>query len=183
MTRILTLLILILSTIFSQAQGKKELFDFQFEGFTLNGVLNFPINNPPKGMVLIVHGSGQTNAVAQEWHQDIRETLVKAGYATFMWDKMGCGKSGGTFNYNQPVHNSAMEVIGAINTLKEKQIAGSDVIGLWGISRAGWINPIVINEYKDIKFWISVSRVDNKLPWKRSEGFLDVMIDWLKERE
>lgn len=29
-------------------------------------------------------------------------------------------------------------------------------------TQAGWINPLVINEYKDIAFWISVSGVDDK---------------------
>ena len=79
-----------------------------------------------------------------------------------MWDKMGCGKSEGVFNYNQSVQNSALEVIAAINALKKKQVTGSEEIGLWGISRAGWINPIVINQYRNIKFWISVSGVDDK---------------------
>lgn len=156
------LLLLFLITFSLKAQIKKEIFEFEFEGVILNGVLNMPESDVPKGIVLIVHGSGQTNAVEQEWYNDVREVLVKSGYATYMWDKMGCGKSEGTFNYNQPVQNSALEVIAAINTLKQKKIPGSENIGLWGISRAGWINPIVINQYKDIKFWISVSGVDDK---------------------
>ena len=32
---------------------------------------------------------------------------------------------------------------------------------MWGISRAGWINPIVIDQFKNIDFWISVSGVDD----------------------
>lgn len=158
----LIITILVLIVINSQAQIKKEIFDFKFEGVLLNGVLNMPENDNPKGIVLIIHGSGKTNAVAQEWHYDVRETLVKSGYGTYMWDKMGSGKSGGTFDYNQSVQNSALEVIAAINTLKRKKVKGSDKIGLWGVSRAGWINPLVINQYKDIKFWISVSGVDDK---------------------
>ncbi len=140
--------------------------EFEFEGVLLNGVFNTPQNSIPKGIVLIVHGSGQTNGVEEEWYNDVRESILEAGYATYMWDKMGCGKSGGTFNYNQSVENSALEVIAAINSLKEKNIPGSGEIGLWGISRAGWINPIVINKYKDIKFWISVSGVDEKENFK-----------------
>lgn len=159
---VLTIIFLALTAISSEAQIKKQIFDFEFEGVLLNGVLNMPENAKPKGIVLIIHGSGRTNAVAQEWHKDVRETLVKSGYATYMWDKMGCGKSGGTFDYNQSVQSSASEAITAINTLKKKQIKGSDKIGLWGISRAGWINPLVINQYKNIKFWISVSGVDDK---------------------
>lgn len=128
--------------------------------------MNIPENNGPKGVVLIVHGSGRTNAIAKDAYYDVRQVILKSGYATYMWDKMGCGKSGGTFDYNQSVENSALEVIAAINALKHKKILESDKIGLWGISRAGWIIPIVINQYKEIKFWISVSGVDDKENFK-----------------
>ncbi len=162
MKRIALISILFLIAANLNAQSKRQILDFEFEGVLLNGVLNLPEDQKPKGIVLIVHGSGKTNAVAQEWYLDIRETVIKTGYATYIWDKMGCGKSGGTFNYNQTVYNSASEVIAAISTLKEKQIPGSDTIGLLGFSRAGWINPIVISQTKDIAFWISVSGVDDK---------------------
>lgn len=166
MKRIVVIISLFLIGPNLKAQSERDTLDFEFERVILNGLLNLPIDKKPKGIVLIVHGSGKTNAVAQEWYSDIRETIVKTGYATYMWDKMGCGKSGGTFNINQSVHNSAYEAIAAINTLKEKQIPGSDNIGLYGASRASWINPIVINQYKDIRFWISVSGVDDKENFK-----------------
>lgn len=83
-----------------------------------------------------------------------------------MWDKMGCGNSGGTYIQGRPIQNEAVEVIAAIENLKEKQIAGSHKIGLWGISRAGWINPMVIDEYQKIDFWISVSGVDDEETFK-----------------
>ena len=187
---VITILFLIVAN--SKAQSNRQILDFEFEGVVLNGVLNLPKDQKAKGIVLIVHGSGKTNAVAQEWYSDIREIIVKTGYATYMWDKMGCGKSGGTFNYNQSVQNSASEAIAAINTLKEKQISGSNNIGLYGGSRAGWINPIVINQYKDIAFWISVSGVDDKENFSylleenlRIEGLpkdsIDLIVDqWLK---
>lgn len=162
MKRIIVVILLFLIFTNSNAQSNRQLVDFEFEGVLLNGVLNLPKDQKPKGIVLVTHGSGKTNAVAQEWYSDIRETIVSTGYATYMWDKMGCGNSGGTFNYNQSVQNSAAEVIAAITTLKEKRIPGVDAIGLYGGSRAGWINPIVISEYKDIEFWISVSGVDDK---------------------
>jgi len=139
-----------------------EIFEFKYQGHTLNGVLNKPQDSVPKGLVLIIHGSGRTNAVAQNLHGDVRYELVKSGYAVYMWDKMGCGKSEGTFDYNQSVQSSADEAITAIKTLQQEHIPGSDSIGLWGISRAGWICPLIIKDYETIKFWISVSGVDAK---------------------
>lgn len=162
MRRVVLFFILLLLVSNSVAQNKREILEFEFEGVMLQGVLNMPEHSSPKGIILIVHGSGRTNAIEQEWYSDVRESILASGYATYMWDKMGCGKSGGTFNYNQSVQNSALEVLAAIHTVKKKKIAGSDTIGLWGISRAGWIIPIVINTQKDIKFWISVSGVDDK---------------------
>jgi len=166
MKKIRILFTLGLLPIFVLAQIQKKIFEFEFEGVVLNGVVNMPQNNTPKGMVLIVHGSGETNAIAQEWYYDVRELFVQSGYAVCMWDKMGCGKSGGTFDYNQSVQSSAEEVLTAITTLQRKQIPGAQEIGLWGISRGGWINPLVINQRKDIKFWISVSGVDDKENFK-----------------
>jgi hypothetical protein len=157
---------ILLISVTCNAQINKEVFEFEFEGVTLNGVLNTPQEREPKGIILIVHGSGKTNAVEDEWYYDVREQFVKSGYAVYMWDKIGCGKSGGTFDYNQSVQNSADEVIAAINKIKKMNKPGSDKIGLWGISRAGWINPLVINKYRDIEFWISVSGVDGKENFK-----------------
>ena len=162
MTRLSFAIALCLLSLSVNAQVKRSIFDFEFEGFTLNGILNQPENQSAKGMVLIVQGSGRTDAVAREMYQDVRHELVKAGYATYIWDKMGCGKSEGIFDYNQSVQNSAKEVIAAIETLKTQGIPGADKIGFWGVSRAGWIVPLVIQEYKEAKFWISVSGVDAK---------------------
>ncbi len=158
------LLVFILWTagLLATTNSSEREFEFQYAGVTLHGVLNTPINQEAKGIVILVHGSGATNAVAQQLHYDVRMTLVQAGYSTFMWDKMGCGKSGGTFDYNQTIESSAEEVIAAIQALREANLTGSQSIGLWGISRAGWICPVVINQQPDIKFWISVSGVDDK---------------------
>ena len=162
MRSILILSIISLFLTNSVAQSKKQLINFEFEGVELNGVLNVPKDQTPKGVILIIHGSGRTEAVASNWYSDIRESIVKTGYATYMWDKMGCGNSGGTFDINQSLDSSADEAIAAIKMLKQKQIAPTNSIGLYGGSRAGWINPLVINKYKDIAFWISVSGVDDK---------------------
>lgn len=64
----------------------------------------------------------------------------------YIWDKIECGESEGNFDYFQPVKNSALEVRAAIKALKKDKMSGSNKIGLWGISRACWINPLVINQ-------------------------------------
>lgn len=160
MIRLAIVPILLLWTGSALAQNPTQLFDFHFEEATLNGVIMMPKDTEPRGMVIMVPGAGRTNAVAQRYFLDIRTQLAQDGYATFIYDKQGCGNSTGTFDGNQPVDNSALEVISAINSLKEAQVQGADNIGLWGISRAGWIIPLVINQRDDIAFWVSVSGVD-----------------------
>ncbi|MEM9823383.1 MAG: alpha/beta hydrolase, partial [Bacteroidota bacterium] len=129
MKKIIFLLLWNLIGTVSEGQITQRNLDFQFVGTTLSGVLNVPEQGTVKGIVLIVHGSGRTNALEQNWHADVRGAILRAGYATYMWDKMGCGKSGGTFDPHQLVESSAAEVIAAIRLLKEKEIPGSDRIG------------------------------------------------------
>lgn len=161
MNKTLIFLIVTLLQFNSYGQSTRELLDFNFEGIKLSGVLNFPKDLEPKGIVLIIHGDGKTNAVEGKWWYDVRNSITKAGFATFMWDKMGCGKSEGTYKNERPVENEALEVIEAIKNLKSNKIKGSNKIGLWGISRAGWVNPIVIDQFDKVDFWISVSGVDD----------------------
>ena len=161
MNRILTVLFLLLSIQMLQAQSKEDLFNFTYDGFELSGILNFPLEADPKGIVLIIHGDGQTNAVEGKWWYDVRHAMVHAGYATFIWDKMGCGKSEGVYVQGRPVADEAKEVLAAVEQLKKMKVPGAERIGLWGISRAGWINPLVIDQSEDIDFWISVSGVND----------------------
>ena len=139
-----------------------ERLDFAFEGRRLSGVLDRPAGRPASGIVILVHGHGQTNAVAGKWYRDLRSRFAEMGLASYVWDKAGCGQSEGTYDHNQSVQSSAREVLAAIGELKRRDVAGSGHIGLWGISRAGWICPLVIEEMPSIAFWISVSGTDDK---------------------
>lgn len=136
-------------------------FAFQFEGKTLHGLIEQPQDQAPKALVILIPGYGRTNFVKGNWYASLRDTLVAAGLSVCCWDKMGCGKSEGVFDAQQPVQNSADEAIAAITELKRLGVKGSEKIGLWGISRAGWICPL-INEQYPVDFWISVSGTDDK---------------------
>jgi len=136
--------------------------------------------------VIIVHGYGKTNVVEQNWYFDLRAHLAAQGIATFVWDKPGCGTSEGEFDPNQPVKSSADEVLAAARFLRDEDIPGSQKIGLWGISRAGWIAPIAMSQDNEIKFWISVSGVDAKESFGyllqsnwRFEGYSNAQVEHL----
>ncbi|MEO1628535.1 MAG: alpha/beta hydrolase, partial [Bacteroidota bacterium] len=132
-----------------------------FEGKTLRGLTERSSHRTSSAIVILIPGSGKTNFVEGRWFSDLRRNLVSAGLTVCLWDKMGCGGSDGVFNEQQPVSNSADEAIAAIQEIKRLKISGHEKIGLWGLSRGGWICPL-INEQFPIDFWISVSGTDDK---------------------
>lgn len=135
---------------------------FEVEGQRLSGLLNMPASGDARGLIIIVHGYGQTNVVEQNWFYDLRSRFAAMGVSSFVWDKPGNGTSEGVFDPNQPVASSATEVVAAAAYLRQERVPGSDQIGLWGISRAGWIAPLALAQDADLAFWISVSGVDAK---------------------
>lgn len=138
-----------------------EPFAFQFEQKTLRGLIEKPQDQEPTAIVVLIPGYGRTNFVEGNWYATLRDQLTSFGLAVCFWDKMGCGGSEGEFNAQQAVANSADEAVTAIRELRRRNIPGSDKIGLWGISRAGWISPL-INQQFPIDFWISISGTDDK---------------------
>jgi esterase/lipase len=142
-------------------QIEREPFEFQFENKTLRGLIEKPSNQVSNGIIIIIPGYGETNFVEGNWYLELRENLVSNGLTVCLWDKMGCGKSEGVFDAQQPVENSADEAIAAIAALKRQNIQGHEKIGLWGLSRGGWICPLINQKYP-INFWISVSGTDDK---------------------
>lgn len=138
-----------------------ESFSFQSEGKKLCGILDFPADRKPVGIVMLIHGDGKTNVVVDNWYSEIRTRFTKLVLACCTWDKPGCGKSHGRY-YQQSVQDSAKEGSKAIAEVVRGEVPGHDAIGLYGMSRAGWICPLIISEYPSIIFWISVSWTDDK---------------------
>jgi pimeloyl-ACP methyl ester carboxylesterase len=139
---------------------KTDTLSFVFEGKKLTGLLDLPVNTKPVGLILLIPGSGETNMIeGNGYYKRLREFFVREGFACYVWDKPGCGNSEGTFN-DLDIQGSAQEAIAAIEELKRLNIPGSDKIGLWGLSRGGWVCPFIIMAYPSIAFWISVSGPD-----------------------
>ncbi len=139
-----------------------ERFEFEVAGSTLVGLFDTPTNQPPVSTIILVHGYGETRVVEQNWFYELRSKFASIGINTLVWDKPGCGESEGTFDINQPVQSSAEEVIAAVQALQSRQLPGTETIGVWGISRAGWIAPLAMQSNENIDYWISVSGTDNK---------------------
>lgn len=159
-------LVVLASTPFAETLTKKgmltERVSFEVNGNKLTGLLDVPADNEARALVIFVHGYGATNVVEQNWYYDLRSRFVAGGVANFVWDKPGSGASEGDFDINQPVADSAQEVVAAAAFLRARNVPGADRIGLWGVSRAGWIAPLAMAQDPNLAFWISVSGVDEK---------------------
>ncbi|MGB3544181.1 alpha/beta hydrolase family protein [Rubrivirga sp.] len=138
-----------------------ERFEFDVAGQTLVGLLDRPTGRDPSSTVILVHGYGETDVAAGNGYYDLRARLARVGVSTLVWDKPGCGQSGGEFDIDQPVQSSADEVVAAARALGERGFETGPV-GLWGISRAGWVAPLAMRDEPDLAFWISVSGPDGK---------------------
>ncbi|MEM9316302.1 MAG: alpha/beta hydrolase [Pseudomonadota bacterium] len=152
---------LLLAAATGHAESTEQLA-FDVAGNRLVGFLERPTQRPASSTIIIVHSAGETNVV--EWNSYARERALFTGLGinVVVWDKPGNGESEGTFDMNQPVGSSAEEVVAAVHKLRTLDIPGSQRIGLWGGSRAGWIAPLAIQAEPSIAFWISISGVDDK---------------------
>ena len=156
-------LIFVLTILFStsicatESAMQTQPFHFEANGGRLSGILDVSTSTPPSATIIIIPGYGKTNIVEENWFHDMRSHFAQLGINTLVWDKPGCGKSDGQFNINQPIESSATEVVEAVKALRATSIKGTDKIGIWGISRAGWIAPIAIKSSGHIDFWISAS--------------------------
>lgn len=139
------------------APGTTEDFTFDSNGLTLSGIFDTPAGQRSEALIIFVHGYGESNIRAWNSYAELRRRFNEIGIATAVWDKPGQGQSEGAFDINQSVFSSAEEVLDAVNYLREVNAPGSDRIGLWGVSRAGWIVPIALSQDPNINFWISVS--------------------------
>ncbi|MTI20189.1 hypothetical protein E1176_04080 [Fulvivirga sp. RKSG066] len=127
----------------------------------MRGLIEKPGNQTSQAIIIIIPGYGETNFVEGHWYSQLRSKLLTYGLTVIFWDKMGCGNSEGEFDIQQPVENSADEAMAAIRKIQELQIPGYEKIGFWGVSRAGWIVPL-INLQFPMAFWISISGTDDK---------------------
>ena len=141
------------------APGTTADFEFTSSGVQLSGVLDVPAAQPAQALILFVHGYGETDVRGWSMYAGLRSRFTELGIATAIWDKPGQGRSGGTFDINQPVAESAQEVVDAANYLRKIHAPGAHYIGIWGVSRAGWIAPIALSRDRDLEFWVSVSGV------------------------
>ena len=103
-----------------------------------------PPARAPRAVLLFVHGYGRTDVVAQNWYYDLRSALHRAGdRQPWSGTSPASGKQRGRVRH-QPARGEqrAARCSDAIAAAAARRpCRGAAKIGLWGISRAGWIAP------------------------------------------
>lgn len=123
-------------------------------------MLDYPDEREPRALVVLIPGHGCTDVVGGDELASVRRRFIAWGYATALWDRAGCGGSEGTYEHHQPVQDSAREAVAVLTALRRLDRPGTETIGLWGVSRGGWIAPLAIDIDGEVDFWISVSGPD-----------------------
>jgi pimeloyl-ACP methyl ester carboxylesterase len=141
----------------SQQPASTEEVVFHSGPFKLVGDLRLPEGKRPNPAVIFVHGDGPNSRTAGGTYEPIMERMLRAGYATFAWDKPGTGESTGEIDRSRLIEQRAGIVLDAIETLKERPEIDADQIGLWGVSQAGFVMPAVLSQSDDVTFMIAVS--------------------------
>lgn len=118
----------------------------------LSGTIVFPMTGDIHSAVVFVHGSGkQTRSL--HW----AKRFASNGIAALVYDKRGVGQSGGEYESNQSVSEKNLNLLAqdakeAIGVLR-KHIKTKDLlVGLTGISQAGWIIPLAAENSDSIDF-------------------------------
>jgi len=138
-------------------QSRTEEITFRSGDFTLVGDLKLPEGEGPHPVILFVHGDGPNNRTSGITYPPIMKRMLEAGYATFAWDKPGTGESTGKIDRSRLVEQRAQIVLDAIEVIKKRTDINPDMIGLWGISQAGYVMPRVLTKSEDVAFMIAVS--------------------------
>jgi pimeloyl-ACP methyl ester carboxylesterase len=130
---------------------------FTSGSFKVVGDLSFPESKGPHPVILFVHGDGPNDRTSGGTYLPIMERMLRAGYATFAWDKPGTGESIGQIDRSRLVDQRAQIVLDAIATVKEHPDIDVEHIGLWGVSQAGYVMPTVLSRSNEVAFMIAVS--------------------------
>jgi len=134
--------LLLCSTCVFAETYKVEDIEFTSHSDRLSGSIVFPIGEKLHSAVVFVHGSGK-----QERSLYWAEKFASQGIVALVYDKRGVGRSGGEYEGNQSVSEQninllADDSIAALKVLQKHKRTRNLLLGLTGISQAGWIVPL-----------------------------------------
>ena len=143
--------------LFGSIKANVQEVSFQVKGFNIVGDLRMPLAGDKHPAIIMVHGSGNATRHGAVPFEPLIEIFLRQGFAVLSWDKPGSGSSTGEFETGYTLTGRAEILVEAAKLLSNNPNIRSSLIGLWGISQAGWVMPIALNKTGDISFMIVVS--------------------------
>jgi pimeloyl-ACP methyl ester carboxylesterase len=141
---------------FGSETGFIQEFSFKSGQFKLFGDLRLPSQDGKYPAVILVHGSGSATRNGAVNFEPLIEIFLRNGFAVFSWDKPGNGKSTGEFEGGKTLTQRAQILVDAIDCFIQHPSIDVNRIGVWGVSQAGWVIPMAIDQTEKITFIIVV---------------------------
>ncbi len=111
-------------------------FEIRHDTIKLAGELVRP-NEHPKGVMVLVHGSGDGPRRAYDLWTNF---FLSGGWAVVVFDKRGSGQSTGDW-HDANFATLAGDVLSVLKWTRTQSQLANLPLGLWGASQAGWIIP------------------------------------------
>ncbi|MBA3898336.1 MAG: alpha/beta fold hydrolase [Sphingomonadaceae bacterium] len=147
----------------------ERLTTFPSDGAKLRGKLIEPARGGRRPLVVMVHGSERTSAVATSIYPYV---LVAQGISVFVYDKRGTGGSEGEYTQNFELLGD--DAAAALATARTMAAGHFNRAGFFGGSQGGWVAPLAAThsgaDFVAVGFGLVASPVDEDLEQMLSEA-------------
>jgi uncharacterized protein len=147
---------LLITVLTVQAAPVAYPLDFQNGDVTLKGTLYLPAGGKNCPVVVACHGSAPETRESVPYQAQIQE-LLPHEVGLYLYDKRGCGESGGTYEEWPPLTILRDDLIAAVQAVRGHEGVDKRKVGVRGLSQGGIIAPMAAAASGDIAFVIAES--------------------------
>ncbi len=129
--------------------------EFQNGDVYLCGTLYLPSSSKPLPAVIALH-SASSATQDLPLYRHLKDLLPALGYAVFIYDRRGSGKSTGK-RTGIDFNTLADDGLAALQMLASDKRIDARKIGFWGLSQGGWLSVLAASRSRQVAFAISIS--------------------------
>ena len=129
--------------------------EFQNGDVHLSGTLYLPGGPEPFPAVIVLHSASSATRDLP-LYQHLKDLLPALGYAVFIYDRRGSGRSAGK-RAGTDFNTLADDGLAALRMLAADKRINARKIGFWGLSQGGWLSVLAAARSQQVAFAISVS--------------------------
>jgi pimeloyl-ACP methyl ester carboxylesterase len=129
--------------------------EFQNGDVHLSGTLYLPAGLKPFPAVIALH-SASSATQDLPLYQHLKDLLPALGYAVFIYDRRGSGRSSGK-RVGTDFKTLADDGLAALRMLAADKRINARKIGFWGLSQGGWLSVLAASRSQQVAFAISIS--------------------------